>query len=84
MINAVADSENLVLLTDSADLEIAVLWAGATELFLAEEIPIKETLTGIFEFFIEHIPNYLHSHVLTRLSAGVRFKMSSTMAVLAF
>jgi hypothetical protein len=84
--NQLIDSfnENLVLLTDSADLEIAVLWAGATELFLAEEIPIKETLAGIFEFFIEHIPNYLHSHVLTRLSAGIRFKLFSTMAVLAF
>lgn len=70
----------MVLLTDSADLEIVDLWAGATELFFAEEIPIKETLAGIIEFFAEHIPNYLHSYVLTRLSAEARFKLFSTLA----
>jgi hypothetical protein len=69
-------NENLVLLTDSADLEIVDL--------LAEEIPIKETLAGIIEFFAEYIPNYLHSYVLTRLSAEARFKLFSTLAVLAF
>ena len=47
-------NESFVLLTNSEDLEIVDLWAGATELFLAEEIPIKETLAGIFEFFAEH------------------------------
>jgi hypothetical protein len=75
-------NENLVPLSDSSDLEIVELWAGTTELFLAEEIPIKETLTGLFEFFAEHIPNYLHSHVLTRLSAEARHKLFSNLAVL--
>jgi hypothetical protein len=41
-------------------------------LFLTENLPIKETLAGVFEFFAEHIPNYLHSHVLARLSAEAR------------
>jgi len=77
-------NENLVSLTDSSDLEVVDLWAGTTELFLAEEIPIKETLAGIVEFFAEHIPNYLHSHVLARLSADARYKLFSTLAVLAF
>ena len=76
-------NENLVSLTDSSDLEIVALWAGTTELFLAEEISIKQTLAGIFEFFAEHIPNYLHSHVLARLSAESRHKLFSTLAVLA-
>lgn len=51
---------------------------------LAEEIPIKETFARIIEFFAEHIPNYLRSYVLTRLSAEARFKLFSTLAVLAF
>ncbi|MEA5480506.1 hypothetical protein VB774_22965, partial [Pseudanabaena galeata UHCC 0370] len=76
-------NENLVLLTDYADLEIVDLWVGTTELFLAEEIPIKETLAGIFEFFAEHIPNYLHSHVLARLSDAARHKLFSNLALLA-
>ncbi|MBD2179343.1 hypothetical protein H6F42_20675 [Pseudanabaena sp. FACHB-1998] len=76
-------NENLVLLTDSQDLEIVVLWAGITEVFLAEEIPINETLAGIFEFFAEHIPNYLHSYVLARLSDNARHKLFSSLAVLA-
>ncbi|MEA5489934.1 hypothetical protein, partial [Pseudanabaena sp. CCNP1317] len=76
-------NENLVLLTDSADLAIVDLWVGTTELFLAEEIPIKETLTGIFEFFAQHIPRYLHDYVLARLSAQARHKLFSTLAVLA-
>jgi hypothetical protein len=76
-------NESLVSLTDSQDLEIVDLWVGATELFLTEEIPIKETLAGIFEFFTEHIPLYLHSHVLARLSTYSRHKLFSTLVVLA-
>jgi hypothetical protein len=75
-------NENLVLLTDSADLAIVDLWSGITELLLAEEIPIKETLAGIFEFFAEHIPLYLHTYVLVRLSDNARHKLFSTLAVL--
>jgi hypothetical protein len=77
-------NENLVLLTDSADLAIIDLWAGVTELFLAEHLPLKDALAGIIEFFAEHIPCYLHSYVLARLSAEARFKLFSTLAVLAF
>jgi hypothetical protein len=77
-------NESLVSLTDSQDLEIVDLWVGTTELFLAEEIPIKETLAGIFEFFAEHIPLYLHSHVISMLSDNARHKLFSTLAVLAF
>ena len=76
-------NENLVLLTDSNDLAIVNLWAGVTELFLAEEIPIKETLAGIFEFFNQHIPRYLHTYVLVRLSAQARYKLFSNLAVFA-
>jgi hypothetical protein len=76
-------TENLVLLTDSKDLAIADLWAGVTELFLSENLPLKETLAGIFEFFAEHIPRYLHSYVLARLSADSRHKLLSNLAVLA-
>ena len=76
-------NENLAVLTDSSDLEIVDLWAGVTNLFLAEEIPIKETLAGIFEFFSEHIPNYLHSYVLARLSEAARHKLFSNLVVLA-
>ena len=76
-------NENSVSLTDSQDLAIVDLWAGVTNLFLAEEIPIKETLAGIFEFFAEHIPNYLHSYVLARLSEAARHKLFSNLAVLA-
>lgn len=77
-------NENLVPLSDSRELEIVDLWAGTTELFLAEEISIKETLAGIFEFFAEHIPNYLHGHVLARLSADARHNLFSSLAVFAF
>ena len=77
-------NENLALLTDSTDLAIVNLWAGATELFLAEDLPIKDTLTGIFEFFAEQIPRYLHDYVLARLSAQARHKLFATLAVLAF
>ncbi|NMF61003.1 hypothetical protein [Pseudanabaena yagii] len=76
-------NESLFALTDSQDLAIVDLWVGTTELFLSEEIPIKETLAGIFEFFAEHIPNYLHGHVLERLSTNARHKLFSTLAVLA-
>jgi len=72
-----------MLLTDSNDLAIADLWAGVTELFLAEEIPIKETLAGIFEFFNQHIPRYLHTYVLVRLSADARYKLFSNLTVFA-
>ncbi|MEA5477838.1 hypothetical protein VB774_09415 [Pseudanabaena galeata UHCC 0370] len=75
-------NENLSLLTDPADLAIVELWASVTELFLVEEIPIKETLAGIFEFFAEHIPLYLHTYVLVRLSDNARHKLFSTLAVL--
>ena len=77
-------NENLVLLTDSSDLAIVDLWAGVTELFLSENLLIKDTLTGIFEFFAQHIPHYLHDYVLARLSAQARYKLFSTLAVLAF
>ena len=77
-------NENLVPLTDSVDLAIVDLWAGVTELFFAEEIPLKDTLAGIFEFFAEHIPNYLHGYVLAKLSVQARHKLFSTLAVLAF
>ncbi|NUN67364.1 hypothetical protein HCU40_22230 (plasmid) [Pseudanabaena biceps] len=77
-------NENLFALNDSQDLAIVDLWAGTTELFLAEDIPIKDTLFGIFEFFAKHIPNYLHSHVLARLSADARHKLFLNLAVLAF
>ncbi|MFM7603438.1 MAG: hypothetical protein ACKO7R_19915, partial [Pseudanabaena sp.] len=76
-------NKSLVSLTDSQDLEIIDLWVGTTELFLTEEIPIKETWAGIFEFFVEHIPLYLHSHVLARLSTDSRHKLFSTLVVLA-
>jgi hypothetical protein len=76
-------NENLIPLTDSVDLAIVDLWAGVTELFFAEEIPLKETLAGIFEFFAEHIPNYLHGYVLAKLSVQARHKLFSTLAVLA-
>ncbi len=76
-------NENLVLLTDSADLAIADLWAGVTELFLTEDLPIKESLAGIFEFFAEHIPCYLHDYVLAMLSDSSRQKLFSNLAVLA-
>ncbi len=77
-------NESLFVLTDSQDLAIVDLWVRTIELFLAEEIPLKETLTGIFEFFSEHIPNYLHCHVLARLSAQAQHKLFSSLAVLAF
>ena len=76
-------NETMLSLTDSQDLAIVDLWTGTTELFLSEDISIKETLTGIFEFFSEHIPNYLHSYILARLSAEARHKLFSTLAVLA-
>ena len=76
-------NENLVLLPDPNDLAIVDLWAGVTELFLAEEIPIKEALAGIFEFFNQHIPRYLHTYVLIRLSAQARYKLFSNLAVFA-
>ena len=59
------------------------LWAGVTELFLRENLPLKDALAGIIEFFAEHIPHYLHSYVLARLSADARYKLFSTLAVLA-
>ena len=73
----------MVLLTDSADLAIVDLWTGVTELFLTENLPIKDTLAGIFEFFAQHIPRYLHDYILVRLSADARHKLFSTLAVLA-
>jgi hypothetical protein len=76
-------NENLVLLTDSADLVIVDLWDGVTELFLSENIPIKEPLTGIFEFFAEHIPLYLHSYVLERLSSEARSCLFPVIVLLA-
>ncbi|ELS31923.1 hypothetical protein Pse7429DRAFT_3317 [Pseudanabaena biceps PCC 7429] len=76
-------NENLHSLTEPSDLGLVDLWAGVTELFLSENLPIKDTLVGIFEFFSEHIPNYLHSYVLARLSAESRHKLFSTLAVLA-
>jgi hypothetical protein len=76
-------NENLVLLTDSADLAIVDLLAGVTELFLAEHLPLKHLLAGIIEFFVEHIPCYLHSYVLARLSADARHKLFSNLAVFA-
>jgi chorismate synthase len=75
-------NENLVPLTDSVDLAIVDLWAGVTELFLAENLSIKDSLAGIIEFFAEHIPRYLHDYVLARLSAYARHKLFSTLAVL--
>ena len=77
-------NENLFALNDSQELAIVDFCAGTTELFLAEDIPIKDTLACIFEFFAKHIPNYLHSHVLARLSADARHKLFSNLAVLAF
>ena len=76
-------NENLVLLTDSADLVIVDLWDGVTELFLSENLPIKDTLAGILEFFAEHIPLYLHSYVLERLSSEARSRVFSVIALLA-
>ncbi|BBC27075.1 hypothetical protein [Pseudanabaena sp. ABRG5-3] len=75
-------NENLMTLSDSQDLAIVDLWVGATELFLNEDIPIKDTLAGIVEFFSEHIPTYLYSHILVRLSADARQKLFSTLALL--
>ncbi len=76
--------KTLVLLTDSADLAIVDFWAGVTELFLAEHLLLKDALAGIIEFFAEHIPCYLPSYVLARLSAEARHKLLSNLAVLAF
>jgi hypothetical protein len=64
-------------------LLIVDLWACVTQLFLRENLPIKETLAGIFEFFAQHIPRYLHDYVLTRLSAQARHRLFSTLAVFA-
>ncbi len=75
--------ENLVFLTDSVDLEIVDLWSSVTELFLTQDLAIKDTLAGIFEFFTEHIPLYLHSYVLTRLSSSARYKLFSSLSVLS-
>ncbi|TYQ30532.1 hypothetical protein PseudUWO310_08405 [Pseudanabaena sp. UWO310] len=77
-------NEKLHSFTEPSDLELVDLWAGVTGLFLTENLPIKDTLVGIFEFFAEHIPLYLHSHVLARLSAEARHKLFSNLAVLAF
>jgi hypothetical protein len=76
-------NENQTLLTDQSDLELVDLWSGTTELFLAEHLTMRETFAGIFEFFNEYIPQYLHSYVLTRLSSKSRHKLFSTLAVLA-
>jgi len=76
--------ENLAALTDPADLELVDLWAGTTEIFLAECLTLKETLAGIFEFFTEYIPRYLHSYVLARLSPPSQHKLFSTLVVLSF
>jgi hypothetical protein len=76
-------NENPTLLTDHSDLELVDLWSRTTELFLAENLTMRETLAGIFEFFTEHIPQYLHSYVLTSLSHSSRHKLFSTLAVLA-
>jgi hypothetical protein len=75
-------NENLAPITDSQDLAIVDLWAGTTELFLNEDIPIKESLAGIFEFFSEYIPTYLHSYVLARLSNHARYKLFSNLVLL--
>jgi len=40
-------------------------------------------LAGIFEFFAEHIPTYLHDYVLARLSVQSRQKLLSNLALLA-
>ncbi len=77
-------NEDLGSPPDAQDLEVVNLWAGVSELFLSENLPPNETLTGIFEFFAEHIPLYLHSHVLARLSGQARHKLFATLAVLAF
>ena len=75
--------KNLVEISDPMDLEIVAFWVGVTELFLAEKIPTKETLAGIFELFAEHIPRYLHDYILASLSADARHQLFSTLAVLA-
>jgi len=76
--------ENLAALTDPADLELVDLWAGTTEIFLAEHLTVREILAGIFEFFTEYIPRYLHSYVLARLSSPSQHKLFSTLVVLSF
>ncbi len=76
-------NENLAPINDSQNLAMVDLWSGSTELFLNEDIPIKESLAGIFEFFAEHIPTYLHSHVLARLSNHARQKLFSSLVLLA-
>jgi len=76
-------NENPALLNDHSDLELVDLWAKTTEIFLSEHLTMKETFSGICEFFTEHIPQYLHSYVLTRLSHSSRHKLFSTLAILA-
>uniref|UniRef100_UPI000A6F7F73 hypothetical protein n=1 Tax=Pseudanabaena sp. 'Roaring Creek' TaxID=1681830 RepID=UPI000A6F7F73 len=75
-------NEKLHSLTEPSDLGLVDLWAGVTELFLSDNLPIKDTFVGVFEFFSEHIPIYLHSHVLASLSNHARHRLFSTLAVL--
>lgn len=74
-------NENLATLIDSQDLEAVELWAGVIEFFLTDDLPIKEVLTGIFEFFADAVPRYLHDLVLMRLSAAARYRLFSALAV---
>ena len=76
--------DNLMKLTSHQDLETVNFWAGVTELFLSQNLPMKDTLAGIFEFFAEHIPIHLHHFVLKKLSVESKHKLFSTLAVVSF
>ncbi|MFN5388855.1 MAG: hypothetical protein ACK5VA_12885 [Pseudanabaena sp.] len=75
--------ENLDLQFIDAELEQINFWASVTERFLNDAMPMKTTLEGIFEFFAEHIPQYLHQSVVTKLSSNNSNRLFSVLAVIA-
>jgi hypothetical protein len=68
---------------EPSDLGIVELWSGIVERLLIEDTPLKSTLTGIMEFFADHIPQYLHNFVVNRLSSAARDRLFSSLAVFA-
>ncbi len=75
--------ENLDLQFNDAELEQINFWTSVTERFLNDAMPMKTTLEGIFEFFAEHIPQYLHQSVVTKLSSNNSIRLFSVLALIA-
>jgi hypothetical protein len=76
--NDLADLRSL----DSNDQDLVKFWAGATEILLTDNAPIKSILAGIIEFFNSYIPQYLHYFVFGKLSLIARNRLFTTLAFL--